>query len=52
MTKTNSKLLIFLIDGLGDVAISKLNYKTPLQQAHTPWLDKLAGNTKKKSFLS
>ena len=38
------KLLLVLIDGLGDVAIPQLDYKTPLQVANTPWLDRLAGN--------
>jgi 2,3-bisphosphoglycerate-independent phosphoglycerate mutase len=37
------KLLVFLIDGLGDVNILNLESKTPLQIAHLPWLDKLAG---------
>ncbi|EPB88271.1 hypothetical protein HMPREF1544_04979 [Mucor circinelloides 1006PhL] len=39
--KQKSRLLIFLIDGLGDVNIPHLESKTPLQYAHTPWLDKL-----------
>ncbi|KAI8647161.1 putative 2,3-bisphosphoglycerate-independent phosphoglycerate mutase [Parasitella parasitica] len=37
----SSRLLIFLIDGLGDVNIASLDSKTPLQYAHTPWLDKI-----------
>lgn len=37
-----NKLLIFLIDGLGDVSIPHMNNKTPLQLAKTPNLDKLA----------
>ncbi|RCH92040.1 hypothetical protein CU097_008284 [Rhizopus azygosporus] len=36
------KLLIFLIDGIGDVAVPELDFKTPLQVARTPWMDKLA----------
>ncbi|KAI8148827.1 2,3-bisphosphoglycerate-independent phosphoglycerate mutase-domain-containing protein [Fennellomyces sp. T-0311] len=36
------KLLLLLIDGLGDVAIPQLDYQTPLQAAKTPWLDRLA----------
>ncbi|KAI9264939.1 2,3-bisphosphoglycerate-independent phosphoglycerate mutase-domain-containing protein [Phascolomyces articulosus] len=40
------KLLLVLIDGLGDVAIPKLDYQTPLQAANTPWLDKLAAGGK------
>ncbi|KAI7893047.1 2,3-bisphosphoglycerate-independent phosphoglycerate mutase-domain-containing protein, partial [Mucor mucedo] len=35
------KLLMFLIDGLGDVTIPH-DGKTPLQRANTPWLDTLA----------
>lgn len=37
------KLLLLLIDGIGDVAVGKLDEKTPLQVAKTPWLDQLAG---------
>ncbi|KAI8071678.1 2,3-bisphosphoglycerate-independent phosphoglycerate mutase-domain-containing protein [Gongronella butleri] len=36
------KLLLILIDGLGDVAVPSLYESTPLQFAHTPWLDRLA----------
>ncbi|KAI9265981.1 2,3-bisphosphoglycerate-independent phosphoglycerate mutase-domain-containing protein [Sporodiniella umbellata] len=36
------KLLIFLIDGIGDVAVPELDFKTPLQVANVPWMDKLA----------
>ncbi|ORZ02440.1 2,3-bisphosphoglycerate-independent phosphoglycerate mutase-domain-containing protein [Syncephalastrum racemosum] len=39
---TQKKLLLVLIDGIGDVAIPDLGHKTPLQKAHTPWLDRLA----------
>lgn len=38
-----NKLLIFLIDGLGDVNIPHLENKTPLQLAKIPYFDKLAG---------
>ncbi len=38
-----NKLLIFLIDGLGDVSIPHMKSKTPLQLAKTPNLDELAG---------
>ncbi|KAI8338660.1 2,3-bisphosphoglycerate-independent phosphoglycerate mutase-domain-containing protein [Chlamydoabsidia padenii] len=38
------KLLLLLIDGIGDVAVGKLNNKTPLQVAKTPWLDQLAAS--------
>ncbi|KAI8048141.1 2,3-bisphosphoglycerate-independent phosphoglycerate mutase-domain-containing protein [Gilbertella persicaria] len=37
-----NKLLVFLIDGLGDVSISHYDSKTPLQLANTPHLDSLA----------
>ncbi|OZJ05767.1 hypothetical protein BZG36_01326 [Bifiguratus adelaidae] len=36
------KLLFFLVDGLGDVAIPELDHKTPLQYANTPHMDALA----------
>ncbi|ORZ13184.1 archaeal type cofactor-independent phosphoglycerate mutase [Absidia repens] len=38
------KLLLLLIDGIGDVAVKRLDGKTPLQHANTPWLDKLAAS--------
>ncbi|KAG1049876.1 hypothetical protein G6F43_007826 [Rhizopus delemar] len=37
-----NRLLFFLIDGISDVAIPELDFKTPLQVACTPWMDKLA----------
>lgn len=37
------KLLIVLIDGIGDVAVPELDKRTPLQAANIPWMDKLAG---------
>lgn len=36
------KVLLILLDGLGDRAYKELGYKTPLQAAHTPNLDYLA----------
>ena len=36
------KILIMLIDGLGDLSIPKYNHKTPLQYANTPIFDQLA----------
>lgn len=36
------RLLVLLIDGVGDVAVPQLDHKTPLQAANTPWLDRLA----------
>ena len=41
MNGDKSKLLIILIDGLGDVAVRELNDKTPLQYARTPHMDLL-----------
>ncbi|KAI9303370.1 2,3-bisphosphoglycerate-independent phosphoglycerate mutase-domain-containing protein [Cunninghamella echinulata] len=38
------KLLLLLIDGIGDVAVNELENKTPLQYAKTPWLDQIAAN--------
>ena len=34
---------LVLIDGLGDVSIPELGNRTPLEAAHTPFLDALAG---------
>lgn len=36
------KALLIILDGLGDRAIKELGYKTPLQFAETPHLDKIA----------
>lgn len=36
------KIIIILLDGLGDRAYKELDYRTPLQAAHTPNLDHLA----------
>lgn len=36
-------VLLLLIDGLGDVSIPELEFKTPLQKARTPFLDAVAG---------
>ena len=37
-----SHCILILLDGLGDRSFSCLGYKTPLQAAHTPYLDTLA----------
>lgn len=37
------KIIQILLDGLGDRAYKELDYRTPLQAAHTPNLDYLAG---------
>ena len=36
------KIILILLDGLGDRSYKGLNYRTPLQAAHTPNLDRLA----------
>ena len=36
------KIILVLLDGLGDRSCEKLNYKTPLEAARTPNLDRLA----------
>ena len=38
----NSKFLIILGDGMADEPIAELGNKTPLQVAHTPYIDLLA----------
>ncbi len=38
-----SKVLLLVVDGIGDVTIPALGDRTPLQVAHTPFLDALAG---------
>jgi len=40
--KTNAKLALIVLDGLGDIARKETNYLTPLEAAHTPNLDALA----------
>lgn len=39
---TVNKILFLIFDGLGDRPIEKFGYKTPLEAAYTPNLDKLA----------
>ena len=39
--KTNAKLALVVLDGLGDIATQEQNYLTPLEAATTPNLDKL-----------
>lgn len=38
----NRKLLLFLMDGVGDRPIPELNNRTPLEAAKTPTMDKMA----------
>jgi 2,3-bisphosphoglycerate-independent phosphoglycerate mutase len=40
--KTNAKLVLLVLDGLGDLATQDQHYLTPLEAATTPNLDKLA----------
>src|ERR1035441_1175307 len=40
--KTNAKLALVVLDGLGDIATREQNYLTPLEAALTPNLDKLS----------
>ena len=39
--KTNTKMALLVLDGLGDIATKETNYMTPLEAAATPNLDKL-----------
>ena len=40
--KTNAKLALIVLDGLGDLATREQGYMTPLEAAHTPNLDVLS----------
>ena len=40
--KTNTKLALIVLDGLGDIARQETGYLTPLEAAHTPNLDALS----------
>jgi 2,3-bisphosphoglycerate-independent phosphoglycerate mutase len=40
--KTKAKLVLIVLDGLGDIATREQNYLTPLEAANTPNLDKIA----------
>ena len=40
--KTNAKLALIVLDGLGDIATKEQGYLTPLEMANTPNLDALA----------
>src|SRR5476649_1477009 len=43
--KTKAKLVLIVLDGLGDIATQEQNYLTPLEAATTPNLDKIAKNS-------
>ena len=38
-----NKVAFVLIDGVGDVSIPRLGFKTPLEASKTPILDAIAG---------
>src|SRR5882724_4927161 len=40
--KTKAKLVLIVLDGLGDIATKEQNFLTPLEAATTPNLDKIA----------
>src|ERR1700722_20632564 len=42
---TKAKLVLVVLDGLGDIATREQNYLTPLEAATTPNLDKIAKNS-------
>ena len=42
--KTPAKLVLLVLDGLGDIATKEQNYLTPLEAASTPHLDKLTAD--------
>jgi 2,3-bisphosphoglycerate-independent phosphoglycerate mutase len=43
--KTNAKLALIVLDGLGDIARKEEGYHTPLEAAYTPNLDALSKNS-------
>lgn len=43
--KTNAKIVLLVMDGLGDLATQEQNYLTPLEAASTPNLDALSKNS-------
>jgi hypothetical protein len=43
--RDQGKLLLLIIDGVGDVNIPGFGDRTPLQVAHTPNLDAIAGGS-------
>ena len=45
LVKTNAKLALIVLDGLGDIATGGPDSSTPLEAAHTPNLDALTQNS-------
>src|SRR6195256_104922 len=43
--KLNAKVVLLVLDGLGDIATKEQNYLTPLEAATTPNLDAIAKNS-------
>jgi 2,3-bisphosphoglycerate-independent phosphoglycerate mutase len=43
--KTKAKLVLVVLDGLGDIATAEHNYLTPLEAATTPNLDQISKNS-------
>ena len=41
-TKHNRKYIILVGDGMGDYPLEELGGKTPLEVAHTPFMDRIA----------
>ena len=49
--KTKTKIVLLVLDGLGDLATKEQGYLTPLEAARTPNLDALAGNAAQGRML-
>ena len=41
--RKRARIAFLLVDGVGDVSVERLRQRTPLQVAHTPALDAVAG---------
>src|SRR6266576_3669110 len=49
--KTNAKLALVVLDGLGDLATKEQGYRTPLEAAATPNLDALSKDSAQGSMI-
>src|ERR1700722_8699402 len=49
--KTKTKIVLLVLDGLGDIATREQNYLTPLEAAATPNLDQLARDSAQGRML-